>query len=278
MSIYSKIKHFFHPVQGEIWCLHRVVAERSKFPSNKELEITPDYLDNLIAQYKDYGFQFVPIDEIVGKIDVKTYDLRRKQRINISFDDGFRDIYENAFPIFIKHNIPFTIYLVGNFPNGTSDLWWIQLERMSNGDVEAYESLMKECYRSERNMRDLMHERTNSFPDPVLCKELSLSWEQLQEMVASGLCTVGSHSMTHPGLTRIDLGVARWELMESKKMIESHLPGKVRHFSYPHSMENAKIQALLKECGYESATLGYGGSIRKGDNPFKLNRRYIVQP
>lgn len=278
MSITAKIRHILHPVQGEIWCLHRVVTERSSFPSNRELEITPDYLDSLISSYIQRGFQFVSVEDIVSDVDRRPWDLRRKKRVAISFDDGFVDVYQNAFPIFKKYHVPFTIYLVGNYPEGQSDLWWIQMEHLAGSDIPAFERLMKELYQAQDNMRDLMHQKTNSTPDLNLCEQLSLSWDQLKEMVSSGLCTIGCHSMTHPGLTRIPKEQVLWELTESRRVIESHLPVQVEHFSYPHSMESPDIQAQLKETGYHSATLGYGGTIRKGDNLFKLNRRYIVQP
>lgn len=278
MSLKAKIKHLFHPIQGEIWCLHRVVQERSLFPSNRELEITPVFLERMIVDYQRQGFRFVSIDYIVSSIGYRPWDLRRNKQVNVSFDDGFKDIYENAFPIFKKYHIPFTIYLVGNFPEGQSDLWWIQLERLMGDNVGAFEELMGKIYHSDRNMRDVMHKKTASMPDPSLCKELSLTWEQLQEMVDSGLCTVGCHSMTHPGLTRISDEEVYQELLEGKQIIESKLSLKVKHFSYPHSMENARIQSILKETGFESATLGFGGTIRKGDNLYRLNRKYIVQP
>ena len=277
MPITSKVKHILHPIQGEIWCLHRVVTRRSIFPGNRELEITPDYLERLIAEHQQCGYLFVSMDEIVDNIHRCPLDLRRKKRVNITFDDGFHDVYDNAFPILKKHHIPFTVYLVGNFPEGTSDIWWIQLERYANGNVDWFEKTMKEIYQSSRNMRDVMHEITRSVPDHGLCEKLALTWEQLKEMVDSGLCTLGAHSMTHPGLTRISADEVRDELMESKRIIEEHLPIKVKHFSYPHSMENLKIQTLLKETGYKTATMGYGGKVRNGDNLYKLNRRYITQ-
>lgn len=277
MSITSKVKHILHPTQGEIWCLHRVVAGRSIFPSNRELEIMPEYLERLIVEHQQSGYQFVSLDEIVDDIHRCPLDLRRKKRAHVTFDDGFRDVYDSAFPILRKHHIPFTVYLVGNFPEGTSDIWWIQLERYANGNVDWFEKTMKEIYQSSRNMRDVMHEKTESELDMDLCRELALTWEQLKEMVYSGLCTVGSHSMTHPGLTRIGADEVRAELMESKRIIEKHLSIKVKHFSYPHSMENEKIQDLLKETGYKTATMGYGGTVREGDNLYKLNRRYIIQ-
>ena len=145
MSIVSKLNHFVHPVQGEVWCLHRVVGERSNYPSNRELEITPDYLEDLILKYKREGYSFVDLETIVRNSQRKRYGLLRHKHINISFDDGFRDIYDNAFPLFKKHHIPFTIYLVGNYPQGTSDLWWIQLEK-AVPDVNAFEQMVKMIY------------------------------------------------------------------------------------------------------------------------------------
>ena len=230
MSIVSKLNHFLHPVQGEVWCLHRVVGERSMYPSNRELEITPDYLEDLILKHKREGYSFVDLETIVRNSQRKLYGLLRHKHINISFDDGFRDIYDNAFPLLKKHRIPFTIYLVGNYPQGTSDLWWIQLERVVP-DVNAFEQMVKMIYGSDQNMRDAMHSMTNTDVDVCLCKSMALTWEQLKEMVDSGLCTIGSHSMTHPGLTRIPLEEVKEELQESKRLIEEKLGVEVKHFS-----------------------------------------------
>ena len=74
MSIVSKLNHFVHPVQGEVWCLHRVVGERSNYPSNRELEITPDYLEDLILKYKREGYSFVDLETIVQNSQRKRDD------------------------------------------------------------------------------------------------------------------------------------------------------------------------------------------------------------
>ena len=277
MSLISKIRHALYPIQGEVWCLHRVVEERSRYFGNRQLEITPAYLEALILEYKNKGFEFVGLDEIVEDSQRRFWSLKRKKRVNVSFDDGFRDVYDKAFPILKKHHIPFTVYLVGNFPDGNSDLWWIQMERYYE-DPSVFEQMLKKIYQAESNMRDQMHAMTKSEVDATLCKQLALTWEQLGEMVESGLCTVGSHSMTHPGLTRVSLTEVKWELSESKRVIEAHLPVTVKHLSYPHSMTSTQIQQLVKSAGYMSATLGYGGGIRVKDNPYQLYRHYIVQP
>lgn len=260
-----------HPVQGEIWCLHRVVEKRSEYLSNRELEITPQYLETIIQQHESRGYKFVTLEDLLKSKPV----VFPEKQINISFDDGFRDVYTNAFPILKKHNIPFTIYLTTDFPDGKADLWWIQLEEKHS--LDEFERLTKQIYDSYMPMAGFMHELTETEPDYGLARSLSLSWNELKEMEGTGLCTIGSHSVSHPGLVRISEDSCVYELCESKRIIEAKLGAEVAHFSYPHSMQNASVQRMVAEAGYRSATLGYGGKVRKGDNMYCLNRKHIIQ-
>ena len=265
-----KISHFLHPIQGEIWCLHRVVDIRSEYHSNRELEITPDYLEDLIRKHKAEGFRFVSIDAMLG-----LKSITPKKRISISFDDGFRDIYTKAFPIFKKHKIPFTVYLTTDFPEGKADIWWIQLEK--GRTIDEFEETMKAIYKSSIPMAEDMHNLTRTVPDTELSKSLSMTWDEIKEMADSGLCTIGSHSVSHPGLTRIGMEKCCFELLESKRIIKERLGLDAVHFSYPHSMQNMHVREAVAKAGYKSAALGYGGSIRKGADMYCLNRKYITQ-
>ena len=49
-KIRRKAFKVLHPVVGEMWCLHRIVEERSPMPSNRELEVTPAFLEKKIAE------------------------------------------------------------------------------------------------------------------------------------------------------------------------------------------------------------------------------------
>ncbi len=269
-KIKNKLSHLFHPAQGEIWCLHRVVERRSDYPSNRDLEITPDYLEAMILQYKSDGYAFVTIDQILAMNRILP-----AKRINISFDDGFRDVYINAFPLFKKYGIPFTIYLTTDFPEGKADMWWIQME--NNYSVDEFEELMNRIYENDKPMVRTMHELTKTRADYILSQSLALSWTELKEMVDSGLCTIGSHTVSHPGLTRLNIDECRDELVESKRLIKEKLGVDAIHFSYPHSMQNTTIQTMVKDAHYVSAILGYGGCVRKGDNMFCLHRKYVIQ-
>lgn len=291
-KISNKIYRLLHPVVGEILCLHRVLPNRSWALPNRELEITPDYLEQLIVSYMGDGYRFVSLDSMVGNLKKMRWPWQKKM-VNISFDDGFRDIYEYAYPIFKKYNIPFTIYLTTAFPEGKAELWWIQLEQLiANNTTLVVQDQEYQCRTADEKSQlfnDLIQQIYQSLDTPsevfkqwfadyqIDMDNLALTWDELAEMLSSGLLTVGSHTQSHPMLTKIPTKEVRQELLESKNLIEQHLSISVNHFSYPHSAYNMEIANELRLIGYKSATLGYGGSIRRGMELMLLNRKYIVQ-
>lgn len=273
--IRRKIYNFLHPIVGEIWCLHRVVPERSLFPSNRELEITPDYLEQLITDRLSLGYRFVDTDTFVQKA---THCCADRKLINITFDDGFSDIYEEAYPILKRLGIPFTIYVTTDMPDGKVDLWWLQLEQLANGDKAWFEQTMSAIYASKKPIATAMHTLTNSTPDSTLCQRLALSWDTLRTMLAKGLCTIGSHGVSHSALTLLSPEQAMQELTASRQRLETMLGTKVQHFSYPHSFYNDETNQLVRQAGYRTAVIGYGGSTRRQHNRHLFYRNNIVQP
>ncbi len=75
---------------------------------------------------------------------------------------------------------------------------------------------------------------------------------QLREMAAHGL-TIGSHTRTHPDLTRITDTAAHEEIVGSKRDIESSLGITVDFLAYPGGAFNARITTLAREAGYRAA-------------------------
>ena len=163
-NVKKRVSHLLHPVQGEIWCLHRVVEKRSEYLSNRELEITPRYLETIIQQHESSDYKFVALEDLLRTKPV----VFPEKQINISFDDGFRDVYSHAFPILRKHNIPFTVYLTTGFPDGKADLWWIQLEE--NHTLDEFERLTRRIYNSDKPMASFMHEITETEPNRLTCQ------------------------------------------------------------------------------------------------------------
>lgn len=81
-----------------------------------------------------------------------------------------------------------------------------------------------------------------------------LVWEQVIEMKKAGF-DFGSHTLTHPHLTKISLKEARKEIIESKKILEDKIGEKVVSFCYPYGEYNSQIIEIVKEAGYLGAVV-----------------------
>jgi peptidoglycan/xylan/chitin deacetylase (PgdA/CDA1 family) len=114
---------------GMIVTLHHVRPKQlSPFDPNGLLSITPEFLDRFIAHFTARGWRFVSIDEMIGA--GRGSDPRR---IAVTLDDGYRNNSEHAWPVFRRHNVPFTIYVCPGFCDRTAELWWEALERIIGG-------------------------------------------------------------------------------------------------------------------------------------------------
>ncbi|MEX2140285.1 MAG: glycosyltransferase [Pirellulales bacterium] len=99
-------------------------------------------------------------------------------------------------------------------------------------------------------------------------------WEQLQEMMASGLITLGSHTVTHPNLTQVDPQHAAWELSASRARIEQMIGQPVRHFCYPRGLWSRQLEPLVGR-EYVTAVIGGGGNIQSPYHSLRLQRTSI---
>ena len=96
---------------------------------------------------------------------------------------------------------------------------------------------------------------------------------QIREWLAEGH-EIGSHSMTHRNLSRLDAAEARRQIMDSKKQLEDQFGVPVRHFCYPHGRFNAATVALVEEAGYETACTTCFGVNGPGQHPYELKRMF----
>jgi peptidoglycan/xylan/chitin deacetylase (PgdA/CDA1 family) len=113
----------------------------------------------------------------------------------------------------------------------------------------------------------------------------SNEWEQREGEVAEPLMDaaevrdwlaagqeIGSHTRTHPWLTRIPLAQAREEISASRKKLEDRFQVTVRHFCYQYGDWNETVRDLVAEAGYITACTTEPGVNRSGDHPLSLKR------
>lgn len=89
---------------------------------------------------------------------------------------------------------------------------------------------------------------------------------------------IGSHTLTHPWLTRIPLATAKEEITASKKKLEDLFGHPVEHFCYPYGDWNRAVRDLVEQAGYKTACTTERGTNDANQDPFALKRFTVRYP
>jgi len=291
-KIKRKIYKLFHPAWGEILILHRVVHKRSQLKANRQMEVTLEFLEKTILAYKTKGYRFVSLDEVH---EIVSEQRRLKQQfVCFTFDDGYADNYELAYPVFKKYNCPFAIYVTTDFPDGKALLWWYVLEDllMSNTELKLGDGSCYDCSTIEKKSRtfDAVRQKIFNFPAENMVQqlnqlfgnysysfddkntELALDWEQIETLAKNDLCTIASHTVSHRVLSNMSLEDVAVELRDSKYQLEKHIHKPVVHFAYPYGLYSETVIQQVRLAGFKTAVLANGGKVRKSADRLKLKR------
>ncbi len=102
-------------------------------------------------------------------------------------------------------------------------------------------------------------------------REALMDASQIRDWLAAGH-EIGSHTLTHPHLTRLSPNVAREEIFASKKKLEDLFGRPVEHFCYPYGDYNEAVRELVAEAGYRTACTTVSGVNLPTENPLELKR------
>lgn len=271
---------------GSIVMFHRIV-EQINHNSCEDLEVTDKYLEEVINYFLSNNYEVVSLDTFYEILN-KRYKINKKVVV-FTFDDGYIDNYTIAYPIFKKHNLPFTIYITTSFPDKTAKLWWYALKDLieTNTILKFYHKEQYHCYdiknrhekhrvylkirryilslsRDEHNELFVNLFEKNDIDIAEYTKKLTLNWDQIRILSNDKLVTIGAHTINHYNLRELDTDSAKKEMMESKNRIEMLTQNKVEHFAYPFgSKHEASIREfeLAKRVGFKTVTTTRCGNI-----------------
>ncbi|MDE2038489.1 MAG: polysaccharide deacetylase family protein [Elusimicrobia bacterium] len=192
-----------------VLCYHKV----GRYPKGSRLKplwVTPAQFRSQMERLKASGYTSLTFSELRDIDEGKA--PRPPKPILVTFDDGYANNYEEAFPILRELGLKANIFLV-------------------------YETL---------EGHNAWH---NPASEPWIAM---LSWAQVREMQDSGLVEMGSHTMTHRNLARLPPEDARWELVESKKRLEEKLGREMVGFAYPYGAGAyvPQVRRAAREAGY----------------------------
>ena len=105
---------------GAILTLRHVSPDKpGAFEPNRDYKVTPHFIVQVIQQVRAAGFEIVSLDEAHFRLVEGDYG---RPFVCFAFDDGYRDLYEHAYPIFHRYDLPFAVYIPTDYPDGDGDL------------------------------------------------------------------------------------------------------------------------------------------------------------
>ncbi len=250
-------------------------------------------------------FKFIPLNELVGGI--RTGKIP-KSCAAITFDDGWKDNFDYAYPLLKELRIPATIFLVSGWV-GTNKVPWSTnlnyllknivggrnlsslMDLLINKGLKIHKNEMSDTRLLVFDLNDqlkrwpldeiqcLLSQISNHFeiePESFNQNRNFLNLEEILQMKDQQI-DFGSHSQNHAILTNEPKERAFIELKESKEEIEKKIGEKVVAFSYPNGNYDQAIIDRVRDLGYEYACSTEPGWVNKKENIFALKRIDIHQ-
>ena len=220
-----------------------------------------------------------------------------KRAVAITFDDGYRDNFEVAAPILLRHGLHATFFVSSGFLDGGrmfNDTVIETVRRLPEGVVELppplSEPFLVDGLSSRRQLirkvlsavkylsfaeRSVAVEKFAALSPEPLPDSLMMSSEQVAALDASGM-EVGGHTVDHPILARVSPDEAAHQIAQNKKDLEAIVGRSLRLFAYPNGKPGLDYRpehrALVEELGYSAATSTSRGVAGSRADRFQLPR------
>ena len=251
-------------------------------------------------------YRVVPLDRVVDFV-VAGRPLPPRA-VAITFDDGYLDNYEAAFPILRRHGLTATFFVATGAVVERRAFWvgwlWRAVRRpgldlrTALGEAlgrpaaqaagpaaeHAFTQLASAVDRLGGEERPALLDRIRSALGAASLDEPSdfmMTPGQVRAMADGGM-TIGAHTVNHPILASVPPAEALDEMTRSRQTLEDLLGREVRHLAYPNGPGvpcnfDPTTVSLAARAGFASASTSLRGVAGRGDDPFVLRRQGINQ-
>ncbi len=271
---------------------HRVHPQPGPFVLDT---LPPDLFDRQMA-HLSRAYRVLSLEEILERSRNGSLPNRAAA---VTFDDGYADNFEHAYPVLRRHGIPAAIFLVSDCIGTGRILWhdralrcfartrqrtWRAPWNGEEQDLGVISDRRRVALRMLAHLKTLQEtERLRAIdrlaadleaPEPAGGEAVMLDWPQVRAMRDGGI-SFGSHTETHPILSRMDPGRAWLEISRSRQAIEKNLDGEVTLFAYPNGRPEDYTEGtveMVRRAGYRAAVTTSFGVNDGTDDPLLWRR------
>ncbi len=277
-----------------------MLYHRIEDPSSPHPELEPDLITATPAAFRRQlrhlarGYHPVAAGELVAALAGQ--HRLPPRAVLITFDDGYRDFKEVAWPILRELRLPAVLFVTTGFVDQPRRIfWWDALWQMLTrtgrrwvdlpedggrpvplqaadviGGFRTIAAWLKERTPAERRAAmDYLAEHLGVVPEPT---EAVLSWSDLRELARSGVA-IAAHTQSHELLDQVDPPILQAEIEGSRDDIVRELGSGTPLFAYPNGNFNRAAMEAVEAAGFAAAfTTVHGASDLRRANPFALRR------
>jgi peptidoglycan/xylan/chitin deacetylase (PgdA/CDA1 family) len=261
-----------------VFAYHRVITEQQSRNdgAHSAMWISPNRLAEQIRWMRSIG-------EIVDYTRILNTEISNDRPwFALSFDDGWKDNYDQAFPILKEHQVPAIIFLATNAVENGSLFWPEDISTkikhlLNSNSITNVQTALRDCwpgtgFKNRAYQDDVMpmveswidklkllndgerQERINACYNYLGLSKTPLqgyimNWDEAREMQKHGI-EFGSHTHNHTIIKELPEDIIESELRSSKELISDKLQIEVDSFCYPNARYNEKDGKILERCGY----------------------------
>ncbi|MEM9555766.1 MAG: polysaccharide deacetylase family protein [Acidobacteriota bacterium] len=279
-------------------------------PAEPEGAVSIERLRRHVRWLLRHGFHFDTVAGLAERLRTARRDADLgADRVALSFDDGYADNHDLAFPALRAEGAPATVYLVSGFLDG-APLWFDIVRRALDLaatlhhhdaiDRESAESLRRRLGAwppastgaAVRRLKQAPAEHRVAVTADAACwlvaaeraghaarpAARAMTWAQARRLRDAGW-ELGAHTVTHPILSRLDAEAQEREILDSRRRIDERLgAGTVRTFAVPNGSAadyDATTREILAGAGFRAACTTRRGANRPGDDLLQLRRHGV---
>jgi len=270
-----------------------------RFINFSQRHIAVSEFEKQIKYLKKKKYTFITLSDLTQII--KYMENCNQKFVIFTFDDGFKNVVKNAYPIMKKYNAKGCIYIVSDFV-GDEKLFWtnyinllvrnapnskfkfkfknneISYTFKNENELQQVSRDIKHKLKSLSNTDRFSHLEQFSLPNKISSfktvpvEYLTVNWDDLKSLNKNVL-EIGCHTKTHPNLTSLETSEEfQQELMESKRTIENKIGYEINQLCYPSCVFNNKVIHYVKKFGYHTATTCKEGFNTHETDLFQLKR------
>lgn len=183
----------------------------------QDLTVSPGAFEEQMKYLFEQNYQPITFEKFINYLNAGEKIPERS--LIITFDDGWKNQYQYAFPVLKKYNFPATFFVVVNYIGGSK----------------------------------------------------FMNWEQLKELLENGM-EIESHSMNHPNLRGLSESSLKYEIQNSKIILEKELGSPINVFAYPYGAFDSKVIKVVKDSNYFVVVSTIEGVDQNLENVYTLKR------